>query len=150
MIIKIQKKNIILYINNIIYKMALNFQDTKNEITNKVKKDGIIKYIFGNILCVSIVIVLILFIIIINNIIINTDSNNKCYYNISSIFIYSLIASILSLSIHDTIIKEEFLDKSKTKSENEFKDMMIGSAENLIKNKPINIDSDIERFLNKQ
>ncbi len=133
--------------------MALNFQDTKNEITNKVQKNGIIKFIFGNIISVSIIIVLLLFIITINNIVINTDSNNKTNYtyNISSIFIYSLILSILSISIHDNIIKEEYLDKSKSKSENEFKDMMIGSAQNLINTNPNNtMDTDIERFLNKQ
>jgi hypothetical protein len=133
--------------------MALNFQDTKNEITNKVQKNGIIKFIFGNIISVSIIIVLLLFIIIINNIVINTDSNNKTNYtyNISSIFIYSLIVSILSISIHDNIIKEEYLDKLKSKSENEFKDMMIGSAQNLINTNPNNtMDTDIERFLNKQ
>lgn len=134
--------------------MTLNFKDSQNEIINTIKNNNIIKFIFGNIFTISFIIVLLLFIIIINNININVDNNNKLKYsyNMSSIIIYSLIASIISLSIHDNLIKEEYINKFKSKSELEFTDMMIGSAENLIKQKPISsngIEDDIERFLNK-
>jgi hypothetical protein len=75
----------------------------------------------------------------------------KYSYNISSIILYSLIVSIISLSIHDKLIKEQYLDKSKTKTEMEFANMMVGSAEKLILDGQKNngFEDDIERFLQK-
>jgi hypothetical protein len=132
--------------------MVLNFKDTKNEITNTIKNNSIINLLFGNIFILSIIIVGLIFIVIINNINITNDNNKLNYsYNISSIFIYSLIISIISLSIHDKLIKEDYIDKFKSKSEKEFADMMVGSAEKLVtENGQKNIDKDIENFLSKE
>lgn len=133
--------------------MALNFNDSKNEITNNIKNSNIIQFVFGNIFTVSFIIVIIIFLIIINKITVKVDDNNKLKYsyNISSIILYSLIVSIISLSIHDKLIKEQYLDKSKTKTEIEFADMMVGSAEKLILDGQKNngFEDDIERFLQK-
>lgn len=132
--------------------MVLNFKDTKNEITNTIKNNSIINLLFGNIFILSIIIVGLIFIVVINNINITNDNNKLNYsYNISSIFIYSLIISIISLSIHDKLIKEDYIDKFKSKSEKEFADMMVGSAEKLVtENGQKNIDKDIENFLSKE
>lgn len=137
--------------------MVLNFKDTKNEITNTIKNNSIINLLFGNIFILSIIIVGLIFIVIINNINITNENNKLNYsYNISSIFIYSLIISIISLSIHDKLIKEDYIDKFKSKSEKEFADMMVGSAEKLVTEKLVtnqsqkNIDKDIENFLSKE
>jgi hypothetical protein len=133
--------------------MTLNFNDSKNEITNNIKNSNIIQFVFGNIFTVSFIIVIIIFLIIINKITVKVDDNNKLKYsyNISSIILYSLIVSIISLSIHDKLIKEQYLDKSKTKTEIEFADMMVGSAEKLILDGQKNngFEDDIERFLQK-
>lgn len=132
--------------------MVLNFKDTKNEITNTIKNNSIINLLFGNIFILSFIIVGLIFIVVINNINITNDNNKLNYsYNISSIFIYSLIISIISLSIHDKLIKEDYIDKFKSKSEKEFADMMVGSAEKLVtENGQKNIDKDIENFLSKE
>jgi|688.fasta_scaffold15560_10 ABC-type siderophore export system fused ATPase/permease subunit len=132
--------------------MVLNFKDTKNEITNTIKNNSIINLLFGNIFILSIIIVGLIFIVVINNINITNDNNKLNYsYNISSIFIYSLIISVISLSIHDKLIKEDYIDKFKSKSEKEFADMMVGSAEKLVtENGQKNIDKDIENFLSKE
>ena len=137
--------------------MVLNFKDTKNEITNTIKNNSIINLLFGNIFILSIIIVGLIFIVIINNINITNENNKLNYsYNISSIFIYSLIISIISLSIHDKLIKEDYIDKFKSKSEKEFADMMVGSAEKLVTENLVtnqsqkNIDKDIENFLSKE
>lgn len=137
--------------------MVLNFKDTKNEITNTIKNNSIINLLFGNIFILSIIIVGLIFIVIINNINITNENNKLNYsYNISSIFIYSLIISIISLSIHDKLIKENYIDKFKSKSEKEFADMMVGSAEKLVTENLVtnqsqkNIDKDIENFLSKE
>jgi hypothetical protein len=62
-----------------------------------------------------------------------------------------LIISIISLSIHDKLIKEDYIDKFKSNSEKEFADMMVGSAEKLVtENGQKNIDKDIENFLSKE
>ena len=67
------------------------------------------------------------------------------------LFIVSLIISVISLSIHDKLIKEDYIDKFKSKSEKEFADMMVGSAEKLVtENGQKNIDKDIENFLSKE
>ena len=132
--------------------MVLNFKDTKNEITNTIKNNSIINSLFGNIFILSIIIVGLIFIVVINNINITNDNNKLNYsYNILSIFIYSLIISIISLSIHNKLIKEDYIDKFKSKSEKEFADMMVGSAEKLVtENGQKNIDKDIENFLSKE
>jgi hypothetical protein len=133
--------------------MVLNFKDGKNEITNTIKNNSIIKLLFGNMFILSIIIVGLIFLVVINNINITNDNNKLKYsYNISSIFIYSLIISIISIGIHDKLIKEEYIDRFKSKSEQEFADMMVGSAEKLVaeSQNQKNIDKDIENFLSKE
>lgn len=133
--------------------MPLNFNDVKNDFTTNIKNNSIIKMLFGNIFTTALIITVIIFFIVINNIIIDKNEDDEIIYsyNTISIILYSLIVSILALSMHDKLIKEEYNEKNKSKSAIEFADMMTGSADTLINNK-VNVDKfedDIERFLNK-
>lgn len=132
--------------------MTLNFKDGKNEINNMINNNSIVQLLFGNIFILSFIIVLIIFIIVIQNIKINKDKNDKINYtyNVLSIFIYSIVITIISLSIHNKIIKEEYKQKNSTKSDQEFAEMMTGSAEKLVNLNSKKIDEDIERFFSKE
>lgn len=132
--------------------MTLNFKDGKNEINNMINNNNIIQLIFGNIFILSIIIVIIIFLIVIQNIKVDKDKNNeiKYTYNILSILIYSLVTTIISLSIHNKIIKEEYKQKNSTKSDQEFAEMMTGSAEKIVNLNSKKIDEDIERFFSKE
>ena len=46
-----------------------------------------------------------------------------------------MIISIITIGLHDKLLKEEYIDKFKSKSELEFADMMVGSAEKLVADK---------------
>ena len=132
--------------------MVLNFKDGKNEINNMINNNNIVQLLFGNIFILSFIIVLIIFIIVIQNIKINKDKDDKINYtyNVLSIFIYSIVITIISLSIHNKIIKEEYKQKNSTKSDQEFAEMMTGSAEKLVNLNSKKIDEDIERFFSKE
>lgn len=132
--------------------MTLNFKDGKNEINNMINNNSIIQLIFGNIFILSIIIVIIIFLITIQNINVNQDKNNeiKYTYNILSIFIYSIVITIISLSLHNKIIKEEYKQKNSTQTDQEFAEMMTGSAEKLVNLNSKKIDEDIERFFSKE
>jgi len=132
--------------------MVLNFKDGKNEINNMINNNNIVQLLFGNIFILSFIIVLLIFIIVIQNIKINKDKDDKINYtyNVLSIFIYSIVITIISLSIHNKIIKEEYKQKNSTKSDQEFAEMMTGSAEKLVNLNSKKIDEDIERFFSKE
>ena len=136
--------------------MVLNFKDGKNEMINIIKSNSISKLLLGNIFMLSIIIVVLIFLVVITNINITNDNNKLNYsYNISAIFLYSMIISIIKIGLHDKLLKEEYIDKFKSKSELEFADMMVGSAEKLVADKLVlqnqkNIDKDIENFLSKE
>jgi hypothetical protein len=143
--------------------MPISYLDTKNNIKSYIENNRLLNDIFNNIFIIAFLIISIILLIVSFNI--NATKNKITNY--IKIFVYSLLGTIIVLTIHNKVIKYNYKQSSIMSRDREFTDIMekntfdlvnekniIGQLDsnsvshNLHNNIIIEKDNDIERFLN--
>lgn len=124
--------------------MPISYLDTTNNIKSYVENNKLINDLFNNIFVIAFLIISIILLIVSFNI----NSTNNKITNYVKIFIYSLLSTILVLTIHNKVIKNNYKNSTLLSRDREFSELMEKNTFDLVNEKNTFLNQSLNQQLN--